>query len=232
MSNLKPREQKKMAAGSWAVRVGVWSVVLGTLAVILTFSVKTLPAVMGHPPTWTLRPVGSPFLMCICALALLAIVSGLTALALIRLRLRALWAVAGVLLGTAAILPIRPIHKARPHVDRHSCKSHLRAIWRACDTYAMDYNGLFPDRLSSLYPDYVSSLDIFICRYSWDRISSPQRIDEEGSYAYVKGLTTSDSPNTVVGFCLGYHSFDDEGFYRQYVDGHIEWIRNGDRYDQ
>ena len=227
---MRSREHNKPRAHPWAVRLAVWSVLLGILAVILTVSVKMLPAAMGHPPSWTISPAVGTLGQSIRRLAVLAAISGLTALAAIRLRLHALWAVGAVLLATGVWFSVPPRGKARPHID--PCDRRVRGIWFACHTYAMDYDGQFPDRLSSLYPDYVTSLDGFICPYSWDRISSPETIDQQRSYAYVEGLTEFDSPQTVLSFCLGYHSFHDKGVTQVCVDGHTEWRRYGDQYDE
>ncbi len=100
-----------------------------------------------------------------------------------------------VFLGFAILAASSP----KEHARRPTCKSYLRQLGLACHVYAMDNDDHLPDKLSSLYPDYISSaLWIFECPSTDDRVLSAQTIEQDGSYVYVGGLIENSPPDTVL----------------------------------
>ena len=137
--------------------------------------------------------------------------------------------VIAVLCVTAVIV----LFARRPRIREHGsgrynfCSGRIKAIGMGCEVYALDYEGMFPDQLSSLYPLYISELRVFVCPNSTDKLSSPDRIAEDGSYVYVTGLTSSHPADTVLAYDKpGNHGT--EGREQLYVDGHVEWVRRED----
>ena len=88
--------------------------------------------------------------------------------------------------------------------------------------YAGDPDGVFPDKLLRLYPDYISALMIFECPCTGDRVRSPDRIQEDGSYVYVGGLGQSDE-KLIAYDKPGNHRLRGRGRNQLYVDGHVDW---------
>ena len=103
-----------------------------------------------------------------------------------------------LMLAVLVALALVWLPREREEARRVSCASNLHCLICTMDTYAMDNDGFFPDRLSRLYPNYVSMLDIFSCPSNSKEILSPDRIEEDGSYVYVQGVTESDPDGTLV----------------------------------
>ena len=121
--------------------------------------------------------------------------------------------------------PVRP--KSPGWGRRNFCRGRLQAIGMGCRTYTMDYEGMFPDQLSSLYPAYVWELSMFVCPDSTDKVDSADGIDEDASYVYVTGLTISHPGDTLLAYDNpGNHG--EEGRCELYVNGHVEWVKPED----
>ncbi len=123
------------------------------------------------------------------------------------------WAMIGPVLQA---LVIGSKHRAR----RAACAHNLKQLGTAMHAYAVDYGDHFPDKLSRLYPSYVSHLAVFCCPATFCDVS-PRDIDANTNYSYVPGLTRTDPPHTLV-------MFDRSGFHngrrsQLLVDGQVEW---------
>jgi prepilin-type processing-associated H-X9-DG protein len=170
-----------------------------------------------------------------------------------------------VLLIVAAFL----LHVFQPHpiMRRAACLNNLKQIITAIKTYAPDYHGYYPTSagrgqpidvathyrdLGILYPIYITSLDVFTCPTSGDKM--PRRDDKIGtydsrplrptesrrcSYAYSfdgssgKDLPwTEESPSTTriladrhASKSLNRHSnHKTDGRNVAFADGHVRWV--------
>ena len=99
-----------------------------------------------------------------------------------------------------------------PCAQAATCCSRLKQLGLACNMYAMDYDGHFPERLSLLYPSYLSDLEIYVCPATRDRVSTKDEIDGNSSYQYFgASLTEDDDPNAVLA--------KDRHFHERHVHG-------------
>jgi prepilin-type processing-associated H-X9-DG protein len=90
--------------------------------------------------------------------------------------------------------------------------------------YAADYDGKYTEKLSDLYPDYVTSLDVFTCPSAGGPpITRKEDIDSLTSYVLRKGLTEASPPDEV----LIYESLENhrgDGGNAAFIDGHVKWM--------
>ena len=88
----------------------------------------------------------------------------------------------------------------------------------------MDNDGFFPDDLSHLYPTYLSAsaLHVFTCPSGGHEIPSPDRIEQDGSFIYVHGLSESSHSSLVLAHDKS-SNHGDAGRNELYVDGHVKW---------
>ncbi len=165
--------------------------------------------------------IGPPF-------ALAALIIGTVALVLLSSRARRAGrgaALAGIITGSAilAAFTIFPRGRAMPHArPRSHCRSNLKQIGLACHMYAADNNGEFPDKLSRLYPSYLSVLHIFSCPLAPDSPRLGECIDEESTYLYAPGLSLSSHPHALLA-CDKPGNHRDGSAAELCVDGHVEW---------
>jgi hypothetical protein len=91
------------------------------------------------------------------------------------------------------------------NIRGRNCVYHLEEFEFPLLHYAGDHDGRYPDRISDLYPEYVSDLQAFICPevsarckrelgkpHPFSDDPSPEEIDELSSYAIVPGVTGVD----------------------------------------
>ncbi len=136
---------------------------------------------------------------------------------------------AGMIRGVLGILPIlivyltlsKDMSHEMPRLSR--CMTNLRQIHLACQTYAIDNQGVFPDRLSRLYPEYLSDLDIFRCPSTGYWSGSSDRIDDDTTYLYAGGRNQSSHPHALLA-CDRVRNHSDGSFAVIHVDGSFEWI--------
>ena len=107
---------------------------------------------------------------------------------------------------------------------RASCMSNLKQIGLALHMYAQDYDGKFPDDLSTLCPNYISNPKIFKCR--GDKTISEIKEMKQGtriSYVYVTVLTEQDSTDRILAYDASPDFHDGEGRNVLFLDGHVAW---------
>jgi prepilin-type processing-associated H-X9-DG protein len=129
--------------------------------------------------------------------------------------------IAAIVLFFALVVPL-----IKEESSKAVCLANLQMIGKACQAYAAEHNGAFPERLSQLYEaGLVPSLDGFVCPSTGAKIGSPQEIDSKTSYEYRgAGLnlrTVREPSYQVILAC------DKPGNHRRgknilYADGHVE----------
>ncbi len=110
----------------------------------------------------------------------------------------------------------RPFHQA--------CRNNMKQLIVAELTYADDHAGKFSERLSDLYPEYVTHPDIFRCPSAGGpEIKRKEDIDSLTSYVLRKRLTTASPPDEVLIYELpSNHGKDDE--YVAFVNGDVRRV--------
>jgi prepilin-type processing-associated H-X9-DG protein len=129
--------------------------------------------------------------------------------------------IAAIVLFFALVVPL-----IKEESSKAVCLANLQMIGKACQAYAAEHNGAFPERLSQLYEaGLVPSLDGFVCPSTGAKIGSPQEIDSKTSYEYrgaaLNASTAAEPPYEAILAC------DKPGNHRRgkhilYADGHVE----------
>jgi len=138
-------------------------------------------------------------------------------------------AIAGLILGYTSIVAMvvllvlfftLGVPAIKEESSKAACMGNLKTIGNACRIYAAEHNGRYPERLSELYPDYVSDLDVLFCPAMSDKITSPDEIDAKTSYEYRGAGLREWGPGDVL-------ACDKDGNHRRgknilYADGNVE----------
>ncbi|MBN2190657.1 MAG: DUF4190 domain-containing protein [Candidatus Aureabacteria bacterium] len=143
-------------------------------------------------------------------------------------------AIAGLIIGYLTILltviwilfsliAIPKFVSAAKEAKQVMCISRIRQIGTACQVYKMEYM-VYPDRLSRLYPEYISDLETFTCPNTYNYISSAEDIDEHSGYVYNCDCAPEDNGKTpLVCDREGNHP---DGVNCYFSDGEAEWCPN------
>jgi len=107
---------------------------------------------------------------------------------------------------------------------RKVCRSNLNSIAMMCKIYSEENSGKYPDALSDLYPDYVSSLMTFTCPNDPTTISSGKMIDSCASYVLVPGLTDQTDKNAVL--LREKPGLHEGGIHVVDIGGSIRWVEH------
>ena len=115
-----------------------------------------------------------------------------------------------------------------PHVK---CMSNLKQVGIGLRQYALDYDGLFPERISAPYGDYCSSERVFQCpsmsRFHIDTYGLGEdeiraRIHMLSDYRIVEGLTDDSPDDMIFVYCVS--SLHEEGFTFCRLGGSAECV--------
>ncbi len=116
------------------------------------------------------------------------------------------------------------LSRARESARQAVCINNLKQIVTAQHLYANDYDGKFAEKLSDLYPGYVTSLGVFTCPSArGPEIMRKEDIDSLASYVLRKGLT-KDSPADEVLIYEKLENHRGKGANAAFVDGHVRWL--------
>ncbi len=113
--------------------------------------------------------------------------------------------------------------RARESARRAACLNNLKQLVTGEKVYAMDHDGKFTEKLSDLYPEYVTGLGVFTCpSRGRSEITSKEDIDSQTSYVLRSGLTEKSSADEVL-------IYEKPGNHRgggnvAYLDGHVRWL--------
>jgi prepilin-type processing-associated H-X9-DG protein len=129
---------------------------------------------------------------------------------------------AGSALMAGIMLPAFSTAKSR--AQDAVCMNNLKQLAVAQLMYAQDHDGNFAEKLSDLYPDYVSSFEVFRCASEGGPpILDKEDIDLSSSYILRKGLTRDSAATEVLIYELpGSHR--DGGGNAAFIDGHVEQL--------
>ena len=125
------------------------------------------------------------------------------------------WLLLGVVSALVLVLAsaLHGYRNFRAGLRGKTCVHNLQALANQLYLYAHDHEGHFPDKISALYPEYVTDLQMFICpeireKYKRERgvphpfspDPTPEEIDSLSSYAVVPGLSTRDEMDSALAY--------------------------------
>jgi hypothetical protein len=139
-------------------------------------------------------------------------------------------AIAGTILGYIfiffVIFAIPAFLRVRELVRIAVCLDNLHDIGCACNQYAAYNGGMFPDKLSRLYPRYIVRKEQFLCPSDNERLtrdlSTPEGIDRNTSYIYIPGLKGEDGPDQIMAFDKP-ENHQHKGRCVMHIDASVNW---------
>jgi prepilin-type processing-associated H-X9-DG protein len=197
--------------------LAVWSLVLGIAGIALCLGPLTgIPAlIMGIIALKNIRSSGGR--LAGEGMAMGGVITG--GISFVMIAVMAM--MAGMLLPALA--------RAREEARKAVCKSNLKNIGLGMMMYAQDNDNQFPAKLSQLYPEYLTDLDLFMCPSSGKTITSADQIDTKTPYVLVPGVPLGSGGAVVLAYeRRGMH---EGGTNVLFADGHVEWV-SGNRLDQ
>ncbi len=99
--------------------------------------------------------------------------------------------------------------RAREEARKATSRSNLKQIGLALAIYANDYDGLYPQSLDDLYPNYVTDRRLFVSPSTGRR------------YRYISSRRVNESPQSVIAF--EDVDGDARGTNLLFADGHVEF---------
>lgn len=120
-----------------------------------------------------------------------------------------------------------------PCINRMLCGSNLKSIGLDLWLYASENSGKYPDKLSVLYPNYSTRVEVFFYSDEKKKIMTPENIDSLGCFRYVEGRTLSADDNPLLAYeksstILAYEISNnhwigcEESWHVLFGDGHVE----------
>ncbi len=155
------------------------------------------------------------------------------------------------------------LSRARESARRAACLNNLKQVITAIKTYSPDYDEYYPtsatatispathyEDLGILYPTYVTSLDVFTCPSSGDKMPKTRKTDQydnkpfqkseaqEVSYAYsyngsTKNVAWTEAAPSTTRILADRYSTKDldsnanhkmDGRNAAFADGHVKWV--------
>lgn len=122
----------------------------------------------------------------------------------------------------------KALEKAAQEKLIYENRKNLRQIGMAARIYSADHRGKLPDRLSSLFPYYLTSPDVFISPASKGKTVEKGEIDKNSDYLWLgAGLIERKAESNSILAC------DREGIFQGgrcvlFFDCTIEWMSEGE----
>ena len=115
--------------------------------------------------------------------------------------------VAIVLVVTVLFFTVRWYREFKTNIRGRMCVQRVGDLADKMHIYAAEHEGQLPDKISDLYPDYVSNLEDLVCpevkhkahgKRAFSSNPTAEEIDSLSSYAVVSGVTTCDPAETTI----------------------------------
>lgn len=137
----------------------------------------------------------------------------------------------GVGIGLALTWHVILMTTSGEHRGYHiTCTSNLKQIGVCMKMYAGEHDGIQPDTLARMYPEYISDPTILLCPSYEKALGDLTRIDEWSDYAIVPGLHETGTPGDAkVLSCYEkvYTNHEPPARNELYLDGHVDFHRLG-----
>lgn len=106
-----------------------------------------------------------------------------------------------------------------------ACAGNLKELGLACNAYAVEHWGQFPNKLQKLWPNYIRNPNYFVCPSSGTQMSGTDNIDAESSYVITKYLSNRDEGNIILIREKSDSSHNSAGHHALAIDGRITFER-------
>lgn len=128
-------------------------------------------------------------------------------------------AAAALIVGTTYAIVCAPTARAPRNATMH----RLRRVAGACGRYAKDNAGALPQDWSQLGPYVGNNLDVFLSAWSNHPAGAISNVLTWTDFVYVRGLTTSAPPRSVLAYLPAGHS-KHPGVATVSVDTTVRWL--------
>jgi len=109
------------------------------------------------------------------------------------------------------------------YYKKRSLESQLKQIGQGLMVYANDNGDKFPEKLSTLYPDYISEIRIFFYPDDKSEKVTPENIDLHGCFESVRGLTPTSEAGPLLVYEKSNNHWKTPGRCELLVDGSVRW---------
>ncbi len=113
--------------------------------------------------------------------------------------------------------------EAREKGERARCAANLKQLVLAMTMWSIDHKDEFPEKLSVLYPTYVTDLSVFTCPSQHGPTVRQEEIDQETSYI-LRRPPTDTPPSQEVVLYEDPSNHGGDGGNAAFADAHVEWL--------
>ncbi len=109
------------------------------------------------------------------------------------------------------------------YYKKKSFESQLRQIGLGLMVYANDNGDKLPDKLSALYPDYISEIKIFFYLDEKSEIVTPENIDQYGSFEFMTKSVPTSEADQLLAYEKTYDHWGTQERCELLIDGSVRW---------